>query len=138
MTSLILQTATRYLLPLLVLYSVFLLQRGHHEPGGGFIGGLIAAGAIGLCALAFDVAAARKILVVDPRRLIGFGLLTAAGSGFAGLLSGEPFLTGLWGAVPVPGLGEMKVGTPLLFDVGVYFVVVGVTLTILLTLAEEG
>ena len=117
MPSLILRTATRSLLPLLLLFSLFILLRGHNEPGGGFIGGLLAAGGLSLYMLAYDAAAALRLLRVDPRVLIGLGLLTAALSGCVALLAGRPFLTGLWATRPVPGLG--KVSTVLLFDIGV-------------------
>ncbi len=134
MTSLILSTATRYMLPLLLLFSIFLLLRGHNEPGGGFVGGLVAAAAFALYAIAYDVATARRTLGIDSRTLIGLGLLVALTSGVIGLVAGQPFMTGLWSEYAVPLLG--KVGTPLLFDIGVYLVVIGVTLTIIFGLAE--
>lgn len=134
MNSLILSTATRYILPLLLLFSLFLLLRGHNEPGGGFVGGLVAAAAFALYAIAYGVRTARRVLGVDPRTLIGVGLLVALGSGVLGLALGAPFMTGLWSEYAVPILG--KVGTPLLFDIGVYLVVIGVTLTIIFALAE--
>jgi multicomponent Na+:H+ antiporter subunit A len=137
MTSLILQTATRPLLTLLLLFAIFLLLRGHNEPGGGFVGGLVAAAAFALHAIAFGPAAARRMVRVKPRTLIGVGLLTAAGSGLIAMLAGEPFLTGQWGSVQLLGLPAIDLGTPLLFDVGVFLTVLGVTLTVILTLAEE-
>jgi multicomponent Na+:H+ antiporter subunit B len=133
--SLILSTATRYLLPLLLLFSIFLLLRGHNEPGGGFVGGLVAAAAFALYAIAYDVPQARRALGLDPRTLMAVGLLAAAGSGGLSLVAGKPFMTGLWSAQEVPVLG--KVGTPLVFDTGVYLVVIGVVLMIIFTLAEE-
>ena len=135
MTSLILSTATRYMLPLLLLFSIFLLLRGHNEPGGGFVGGLVAAAAFALYAFAFNVANARQAVRVDPRTLIGIGLLIAVSSGLISLFSSLPFMTGLWSSQEIPVLG--KAGTPVLFDVGVYLVVVGVTLTIIFSLAES-
>ena len=135
MTSLILSTATRFLLPLLLLFSIFLLLRGHNEPGGGFVGGLVAATAFVLYALAYGVEMAQRVLYVHPRILIGTGLLAAAGSGLFAVVNQQPFLTGLWSEHEVPVLG--KVGTPLLFDVGVYLVVVGITLMIIFSLAED-
>ena len=135
MTSLILSTATRYLLPLLLLFSIFLLLRGHNEPGGGFVGGLVAAAAFALYAIAHGVTEARQTLRLLPRTLVGLGLLVAVGSGLVSLLLGQPFMTGLWDTRTVPVLG--KLGTPLLFDVGVYLVVIGITLLIIFTLAEE-
>lgn len=135
MKSLILSTATYYLLPLLLLFSIFLLIRGHNQPGGGFVGGLVAAAALALYAIAQGTAAVRRAIRVRWGAVIGVGLLTAMASGLLGLANGQPFMTGQWHAHPVPLLG--KVGTPLLFDVGVYLVVLGVTVMIIFTLAEE-
>ena len=137
MTSPILRTTTRFLLPLLLLLSVFLLFRGHHEPGGGFSGGLVAAAAFVLCRFAFGVEEVKRALPVDSHALIGVGLLVAVASGAAALFAGRPIMTGLWAPVPVPGVGNIDLGTPLLFDVGVYLAVVGVALSIILPLAEE-
>lgn len=135
MRSVILSIATRYLLPLLLLFSLFILIRGHNEPGGGFIGGLIAAAALILYGLAYTPAHARRVLRVTPRALIGAGLTVALTSGLISLAMGQPFMTGLWLEESVPILG--KLGTPFIFDVGVYLTVIGVTLLILLSLAEE-
>ncbi|MBI1992815.1 MAG: Na+/H+ antiporter subunit B [Deltaproteobacteria bacterium] len=137
MTSLILSTTTRFLLPLLLMFSIFLLLRGHNEPGGGFVGGLLAAAAFALHAIAYSVGATRRLLIIDPRALIGAGLLIAVASGAAPLAAGLPFMTGQWWSPEVPALGKLQIGTPLLFDTGVYLVVLGVTLTIILSLAEE-
>jgi len=133
--SVILESATRGLLPLLLLVSLFVLLRGHNEPGGGFVGGLVAAAAVALVALASGVDAARRVLRVPPLTLVGSGLGLALGAGLAGLVAGRPFLAGLWLELPLPVVG--KLGTPVVFDVGVYLVVVGITLTILLPLLEE-
>ena len=137
MGSLILQTATRLIFTLLLLFSVFILLRGHNEPGGGFIAGLVTSGAFVLYALAYDVASARRALRFEPRVWIATGLLLAAGCGVAALLMGEPFLTGEWASFGWLGSDPIKVGTPVLFDIGVYLAVIGVTLTIIFSLAEE-
>jgi multicomponent Na+:H+ antiporter subunit B len=137
MNSLILRVAARFLLPLLLLFSVLLLLRGHNLPGGGFAGGLVAAAALTLYAIAVDFRAARRGLAVDPRTLIATGLLVATVSGIVSMLEGRPFLTGGWMDVHLPVVGETHAGTPLLFDVGVYLVVVGVTLTMVFSLMEE-
>lgn len=137
MTSLILTTATRFLLPLLLLFSFFLLVRGHHEPGGGFSGGLVAAAAFVLYGLAFGIEKVRKALPADPRTLIGTGLLVAVSSTTFSLFAGQPLMTSLWWKVAIPGFGDLDLGTPLLFDLGVYLAVAGVTLLIILPLAEE-
>lgn len=137
MTSLILRSAARYLLPIMLLFSVFLLLRGHHEPGGGFVGGLVASAALILYAIAHDAPAALSLLRSDPRVLLGVGLLTAMTSGLISFFSGQPFLTGQWISFPLPGIGKVDLGTPLLFDAGVYLAVVGTMLTTILSLAEQ-
>lgn len=135
--SLILRTAAAYMLPLLLLFSVFLLLRGHNEPGGGFVGGLTAAAAFALYAIAYDTGSARRLLRVDLGVLIGVGLSLALLSGLSRLFAGSPYLTGAWTEIALPGLGAIKLGTPLLFDIGVYLVVLAVTLMVTLTLVEE-
>lgn len=137
MRSTILQTATRYLFPIIMLFSFFLLLRGHDEPGGGFIGGLLGATAFALFAVAYDVPTARRMLRIDPHQLVGIGLLAAAVAGLISVLMGDPFLSSQWATVWVPTIGDLKLSTPLLFDIGVYLVVVGVTLMIVFALAEE-
>lgn len=136
LSSLILRTASGYLHPLLLLFSVFLLLRGHNEPGGGFTGGLVAAAAFCLQVVAFDVKTARRLLTVDPRNLVAGGLLLAAVSGLFSLFHGRPFLTGEWVTIELTGLFTLKLGTPLLFDFGVYNVVIGVTLLLVFSFAE--
>lgn len=137
MNSLILRTATQLLLPLLVLFSVFLLYRGHNEPGGGFAGGLMAGAALSLYALAVNVPSARQVARVSPQAMIGVGLLMALGSGLSALLVQRPFLTGLWTDIPSAGMAETHIGSPLLFDVGVYLTVFGVALMVVFSLLEE-
>lgn len=139
MTSLILQTTTRFMFPLLLLFSVFLLIRGHNDPGGGFAGGLVGASAFTLYALAYSVVEARHVLWVAPRSLFGSGLLVALVSGAIPLMANKPFLShrDYWVSLPIRGLGTLELGTPFFFDLGVYLVVLGVSLTITLSLAEE-
>lgn len=137
MTSLILQTATRSLVAVLLLFSVFLLLRGHDEPGGGFIGGLVAAAAFALYAIAFDVASTRRMLGIRPQMMIALGLALAGSAGIISLIASEPYFNHLWYHMEMPGFGEIHLGTFLLFDIGVFLVVIGVTLLIILTLSEE-
>jgi multicomponent Na+:H+ antiporter subunit B len=134
MYSLILATATRLLIPLMLIFSIFLLIRGHNEPGGGFVGGLVAGAAFTLYAAVYGVSQAQSALRFDPKQLVGFGLLVAVVSGLLAFIQGLPFMTGLWYKEPLPVIG--KVGTPLLFDVGVYLVVLGIVATIVFTLFE--
>jgi multicomponent Na+:H+ antiporter subunit B len=135
MNSLILRTATRFLLALLLLYAVFILLRGHDEPGGGFIGGLIAAGAFALYGIAYGARELHDLLRVDPRALIGVGLLLGVVAGVLSAFIGTPFLDAVWVTLPV-GADGFKTGSVLMFDVGVFLVVIGFVLTFILALEE--
>jgi len=137
MDSVILRTAVRFLLPVLLLSSVFLFLRGHDEPGGGFVGGLVASGAIALYAMTHNVNAARQVVRISPRVFVGAGLLMGLCSGLIPMLRGQPFLTAVWTKSSIAGLGELHFGTPLLFDLGVFCVVTGVTLVFVFSLLEE-
>ena len=135
MSSSLLRTATRLLMPLLLLFALFLLLRGHNEPGGGFVGGLVVAAAFVLYVIAYGLPAGRRALLIEPSTLLGAGLLVALGSGMPAVFLGLPFMTAVWTTV---GLGSMAVdvGTPLVFDVGVFLAVIGVVLTIVFNLAD--
>jgi multisubunit Na+/H+ antiporter MnhB subunit len=122
-------------MPLLLLFAVFLLLRGHNQPGGGFVGGLVVAASFVLYSIAFGVDAARRALPVRPSTLLGIGLLVALVSGLPGVTVGQPFMTAIWTTVGI-GSAALDIGTPLLFDVGVFLAVIGVVLTIVFTLAE--
>jgi len=136
MTSTILRIAARHLMPILLIASLVLLFRGHNAPGGGFIGGLLAAAAIALRAMSQGVDDTRRMLRVDPRVFTAVGLLLALGSGLPALLIGQPLFTGLWLHPDLPLLGSIPLGTPLLFDVGIYCTVIGFTLTILFAISD--
>jgi multicomponent Na+:H+ antiporter subunit B len=131
--TLIFRTAAPYLTALMLLFSVFVLLRGHNEPGGGFIGGLIAASAFAIHGIAFGVPTARRALYFHPMAVSGFGLFLAVLSGFLSLAFGVPFLTGIWFAIDLPGLA-VDVSTVMAFDIGIYLVVVGSITSIALAL----
>ncbi len=124
MRTLIFRTAAPYLTALMLMFSVFVLLRGHNEPGGGFIGGLIAASAFAIQGIAFGVSPVRRALHFHPMAVSGFGLLLAAASGMVSLAFGVPFLTGLWVSPTVLGT-TIDLSTVMFFDIGVYLVVVG-------------
>ena len=135
MFSVILSTASRYLLPLMLIFSFFLLLRGHNEPGGGFVGGLVAAAAYALYLIANGVEETKKLLKAEPIRLMALGLLFAVISAFISVIVGQDFMTAVWAKNEFPVVG--KIGTPILFDLGVYFLVLGIVLKIVFSLAEE-
>jgi multicomponent Na+:H+ antiporter subunit B len=120
---------------LLIALSLIVLYRGHNFPGGGFIGGLLAASAILLYVLDEGWARVEKARRLAPSNLIFAGLLTALSSGLPALFLGLPFMTGLWlPALKLPVIGKIALGTPFLFDVGVYLAVIGFTLKCALAL----
>lgn len=131
----LLSITSNLLLPLLIVFSIYLLLRGHNEPGGGFVGGLVAASAFTLYAIANGVEVAKEKLRLQPRSIILIGVSVMVGSGLVSLILGEPLLTGFWFETPVPVIG--KIGTPLIFDVGVYLLVTGIALSVIFTLAED-
>ncbi|MEI2693262.1 MAG: Na+/H+ antiporter subunit B [Anaerolineae bacterium] len=135
MKSLVLRTSTWLMIPVLLLFSVFLLLRGHNLPGGGFVGGLVAASAVLLQLIASGPDEVRRLIPFDLKLLLPAGLLVAMLSGLPALVFGQPFLTAIWITLPI--LGGLKLGTPTVFDVGVYLVVLGITVQIILSMAEE-
>lgn len=136
MRSLIFNTVSRTLLPLLILFSVFVLLRGHNLPGGGFVGGLIASIAFIIHSFANGLENTKKLLKIHPGFLMPFGILLAILSALSPIIiTGAPAMTGLWYDGDIPILGE--IGSALFFDAGVYFLVVGVTLTIIFTISES-
>lgn len=136
MNTIILKTASQLLLPLLLLFSVFLLLRGHYLPGGGFVGGLVASIAFVLHAFAYNLQSSKNLLRIHPGYLIPIGLTVAILSGIVPMVfESLPFMTGVWYPDPIPVIGS--IGTALFFDIGVYLVVVGSVLTIMMTLSES-
>lgn len=138
MKSAIFRAGARAAAPLLVLVSVLIVVRGHNEPGGGFVGGLLCASAFALVALAQGVEEARRLLRIDPQRLIGIGLLVALVSALPALFVDKPLFAGVWVSFQLWEEGPpTKLGTPLLFDFGVYLTVIGVALSMVFTLEES-
>ena len=141
MNSLILTSATRIVAALMLVLSVFLLLRGHNEPGGGFIGGLVGATAFALYAIGHGVAEARRALRVQPMVLAALGLLAALGAGLAAYGFGDQPFTGQWLFIKLDPEAEgygLPLSSVLVFDIGVYLVVLGTLLAILFALEEEG
>ena len=134
--STILTTATRILLPLMLLFGFYILVRGHNDPGGGIIAAHKVGAALDHYGLAEGMDKAKKEQSGNTRWLIGVGLLLILLSGLiAPIFTNGPFLLALWGSTELPAFG--KPGTPLLFDIGVDLAVIGVTLLIIFSLAEN-
>jgi len=136
MRTIIFRTIAPFLSAVMVLFSVFVLLRGHNEPGGGFIGGLIAASAFAIYGIACGVAPVRRAIYFHPMGIAGFGLFLAAVAGLPSFIVKVPFLTGLWAIPEIFGV-EVALSTPLVFDIGVYCVVLGSITSIALALEER-
>ncbi|MFT9599001.1 Na(+)/H(+) antiporter subunit B [Mesobacillus sp.] len=135
--DIILQTVTKFVLFVIILFSIHLFFAGHYYPGGGFIGGLMTSGAIVLLLLAFDIKTVKMILPFDYIKVVAVGLLIAIATGTGGLFFNMPFLTHAFTYVDLPLLGKTSLHTAVLFDTGVFLVVIGVTMTIIQTIGES-
>jgi multicomponent Na+:H+ antiporter subunit B len=127
----ILQTTTNIVSFIIILFSIHIFFSGHYHPGGGFIGGLLTSGALVLLLLAYDIKTVTTILPIDYKILIGIGLLFAVGTSAGSFFFNVPFLTHAYSYFDLPLLGHTSLHTAVLFDTGVYLVVVGVTMTII-------
>jgi multicomponent K+:H+ antiporter subunit A len=127
----------RLLFPVVLMVALYLLLRGHNLPGGGFVAGLTVSVAIILQYMAGGIRWVESRLHVLPLRWIGVGLLGAAFTGIGACLAGYPFLTSYFAYRDVPLLGEVPLSSALLFDIGVFALVVGATILILVALAHQ-
>lgn len=130
----IMASFARLLLPLALLVSLFILLRGHNLPGGGFIAGLITAVALVMQYLANGVVWTQERIPFNLHAIIGYGLLIATATGLASWFFGYPFLTSAFSHIHWPVIGEFELASAMAFDLGVYLVVVGATLLILVHL----
>lgn len=136
MNTLIFRTIAPLLVVVMLVFSVFITLRGHNDPGGGFIGGLIAASAIAIYGMAAGPQATRKAMRVDPLAIAGCGVLLAGFSALLSLPFDLPFLTGLWTTLYL-GETEVALSTPMVFDIGVYLVVLGTISAVALALEDS-
>lgn len=139
MNSVILSTVARALVPVILGVSLLVFWRGHNEPGGGFIGGLLAATAFALMEKAEGLARARRALRVDPGALAAIGLGCALVAGIWGGVEYGSFLKAVWPLLSVDADGHksgLPFGSIMLFDFGVYLVVLGTVCGILFALEE--
>jgi multicomponent K+:H+ antiporter subunit A len=128
---------TRLLFPVIGLVALFLLLRGHDLPGGGFTAGLTMSIAFLLQYMIGGANWVETRLRIRPLRWIGFGLLLAAGTGLVPWLFGLPFLTTYFSYADLPGLGAVPMASALIFDIGVFLLVVGATVLMLIALAHQ-
>ena len=138
LSSYIFRTVVQFLFFVINLFALYLMLRGHNYPGGGFIAGLATGVSILLLSLGLGWAEVDRYLRFDPVRLAAAGLLLAALTSLAPALFGRAFLEHFHVHLHhLPLWGDLHVGTPLLFDGGVYLLVVGITAKIILVLGKS-
>ncbi len=135
--DLILQTVTKFVIYIILAFSLHLFFAGHYTPGGGFIGGLMTAAALVLLLLAFDAKTVNRLFPFDFKMVAALGLFIAVLTGVGAFFFNVPFLTHTFGYFDLPILGETALATAVIFDIGVYLVVIGVTMTIIQTIGED-
>jgi len=135
MRTLILATVIKILIPLFLGFAIYMFFRGHNNPGGGFIAGLIATIPFMIYAIAFGYSYTIKQFKIKPLFMASCGLILSAFSGLFSMVKGLPYMTGVWLEDKLPFIG--KLGTPIFFDLGVFFLVSGVVLKITFLLTEE-
>lgn len=134
--NIILEKIVTLFMKVMVVFSVYLLLRGHNNPGGGFIAGIIASIGFIFFAIIYGTKEMQHIIRCQPQILIGIGLLLILFAAITPVFFGKEMLTGLWIHSKIPVLGTLHLGTPLIFDTGVYFAVIGVILTISISIME--
>ncbi len=137
MNTVILQIASKYVRGLLVLFAILALIRGHNYPGGGFIGGLLAALSVVYKGFAYTPEIAKEKILIKPEGYIISGLLLIWLSFLPSIFKNVDFMTGIWFTLFLPFFGELKLGTPFIFDVGVFLTVTGVILLFMFTLIRQ-
>ncbi|MFO8001679.1 MAG: MnhB domain-containing protein [Marinilabilia sp.] len=136
MKNIVLEKIVKLFLVVMTGFSLFVLLRGHDRPGGGFIAGIIASAGFLMYALVFGSDILLEKLKMNPRYIMGFGLLIALMASLLPAFWGLPPMTGMWQEIDVFGGVLIHVGTPLLFDTGVFLLVIGVALGIITSIMD--
>ena len=135
--NVILRTVAKLVSLIILTLAIYLFLAGHHSPGGGFVGGLVLASALVLLFVVFDVETIRQAIPVDFKKVAAFGALLSVGTGFGSLLFGKNFLTQGFDYFNLPFFGKTELTTVMIFEAGVALVVVGVVVTIILSISED-
>lgn len=137
MTTLITKTITKVCIPLIILFSISLLLAGHNNPGGGFIGGVMFAAVIALTYVVFGLKQMKTVFDPHWEKWFAFGLLLATITAFVPMICGHNFFRSAVHFVNIPLIGEIELVSAGLFDLGVYFVVIGALLSIFKNVGDD-
>ena len=135
--NVILQFTAKIVFFIIFFFAVHIFFAGHYTPGGGFVGGLLASSAIVLLLLAFDLKTMRSIFPINFMYVVASGLILSLATAAFPMFVGKPFFTHFYDYFTLPIIGKTSLHTAALFDLGVFLVVVGVTMTIIQTIGED-
>jgi multicomponent Na+:H+ antiporter subunit B len=135
--DIILKTVTNVAVVIILTFAINLFISGHHNPGGGFIGGLSFVAAIVLLFLVYGIEMVRKNFPVNFKIVAACGVLISVLTGAGGMIAGIPFLYQTFGFIEVPIFGKTELATAVLFDVGVALAVIGTTMTIIMSIGDD-
>lgn len=133
----ILQSISRIVVFIILTLALYLFFSGHNNPGGGFIGGLVLASSFVLLLLAFDIETVKNGIPVDFKLVGALGVAIVLCTGIGVTLFGQPFLNQSFMHVELPLYGEVELATVTIFETGVALAVVGVVVTIILSISED-
>lgn len=133
----ILQSIAKIVVFIILTLAIYLFFAGHNGPGGGFIGGLVLASAFVLLCLAFDIETVKKGIPIDFKLVAALGAFIVVASGVGAALFGEAFLKQTFAHIEIPFFGEIELTTVMIFESGVALAVVGVVVTIILSISED-
>ncbi|KMY48775.1 Na(+)/H(+) antiporter subunit B [Peribacillus loiseleuriae] len=133
----ILHSVTKAAVVIILTFSIDLFFAGHHDPGGGFIGGLGFASALTLLLLAFDIEWVRENIPIDFKVVTASGVLIAVLTGLGSVVFDAPFLSQTFDYFNLPIFGKTELATAVIFDFGVALAVIGTAVTIILSIAED-
>ncbi|RKD25942.1 Na(+)/H(+) antiporter subunit B [Ammoniphilus oxalaticus] len=133
----IIRSVTKVAVVIIFTFAINLFVSGHHQPGGGFIGGLAFTSAILLLFLTFDLETVRSKFPVDFKVVAASGVLIAVLTGAGSMILDMPFLTQAFGHIDLPVFGQTEIATAVLFDVGVALAVIGTGLTIIMSIGDD-
>ncbi|MCM3766000.1 Na(+)/H(+) antiporter subunit B [Neobacillus niacini] len=133
----IIRSVTKVAVVIILTFAINLFISGHHQPGGGFIGGLAFASALILLFLAFDIETVRNHIPLDFKVVAAVGVLISVLTGVGAMLLDHPFLFQAFGYFKLPIFGKTELATAVLFDIGVALAVIGTSITIIMTIGDD-